>query len=150
MNRRAFGREDEAKLVDELRDGGYARMSLVFEENGRVVGHLLFSELTIATSTGAIEAIALAPLAVVPDRQRRGIGSNLVREGLRLCAERGDRIVVVLGHADFYPRFGFSAKFAEQLRASFSGPEFMAIELVPGALDSVVGTLKYAPPFGLA
>jgi predicted N-acetyltransferase YhbS len=149
VNRRAFGQEDEARLVDALRDGGYARLSLVAEEGGRIVGHILFSDLPIVTQVGTLPALALAPMAVLPDRQRQGIGSRLVREGLRACAEAGHRIVVVLGHADFYPRFGFSARLAEPLQAPFSGPSFMALELVPGALANVAGQVRYAPPFGL-
>jgi putative acetyltransferase len=149
VNRQAFGRYGEARLVDALRDGGYVRLSLVGEVHGKIVGHILFSELPILTQGGRLEALALAPLAVVPDRQRQGIGSRLVREGLKRCAEAGHRIVVVLGHPDYYPRFGFSAKLAEPLRAAFSGPAFMAVELVPGALSDVAGEVRYLPPFGL-
>lgn len=149
VNRQAFGREDEARLVDSLRDGGYARLSLVAEEGGRVAGHVLFSDLPIVMEKGTLHALALAPLAVLPTRQRQGIGSRLVREGLRACAEAGHTVVVVLGHADYYPRFGFSARLAERLRAPFSGPSFMALELVPGALAYVTGEVRYPPPFGL-
>jgi putative acetyltransferase len=145
VNRQAFGRDDEARLVDALRDGGYARLSLVAEESDRVVGHILFSDLPI----GTLHGLALAPLAVLPAHQRQGIGSRLVREGLRLCAEAGHRIVLVLGHLEFYPRFGFSAQRAERLRAPFTGPSFMALELVPGALAGVSGKVRYPPPFGL-
>ena len=147
VNRLAFGQEDEARLVDALRDGGYVRVSLVAEEAGRVVGHILFSDLPIETPGGIVPALSLAPMAVIPSHQRRGIGSMLVREGLRACAEAGHRIVVVLGHPEFYPRFGFSAKMAERLRSPYSGPAFMALELVPGALEGVEGEVRYPPPF---
>jgi putative acetyltransferase len=149
VNRQAFGQEDEARLVDALRDGGYARLSLVAEEGGRVVGHILFSDLPIVTPAGTLHGLALAPMAVLPAHQRQGIGSRLVREGLRLCAEAGHRIVVVVGHPDYYPRFGFSAQRAERLKAPISGPAFMALELVPGALADVTGEVCYPPPFGL-
>jgi predicted N-acetyltransferase YhbS len=149
VNRQAFGQEEEVRLVDALRAGGFARLSLVAEEGGRVVGHLFFSDLPIETRGGTIPALALAPLAVVPARQRQGIGTALVREGLRVCAERGHRVVVVLGHPAYYPRFGFSARLAEQLKAPFAGESFMALELVPGALQGIVGTVHYPPPFGL-
>jgi putative acetyltransferase len=149
INRQAFGGEDEANLVDALRDGGYARLSLVAEEAGRVVGHVLFSDLPVVTPTGTLHALALAPLAVLADRQRQGIGSRLVREGLRACAEAGHSAVVVLGHADYYPRFGFSARLAERLQAPFSGPSFMALELVPGALADLAGRVRYPAPFGV-
>jgi putative acetyltransferase len=149
VNRRAFGGDDEARLVDALRDGGYARLSLVAQESGRVVGHIMFSDLPIITKTGTLHALALAPMAVLPNRQRQGIGSRLVREGLRACAEAGHAVVVVVGHANYYPRFGFSARLAERLKAPFSGPSFMALELVPGALADVAGRVCYPPSFAL-
>jgi len=148
VNRLAFGGDDEARLVDELRDSGYARASLVAEEGGQIVGYILFSQLPILTKGGIGEALSLAPMAVVPSHQRRGIGSLLVKEGLRTCREAGHRIVVVLGHPEFYPRFGFSAKLAERLKAPYSGEAFMALELVPCALDGVEGEVFYPPPFG--
>jgi putative acetyltransferase len=147
VNRIAFGGEGEARLVDALRGGGHTRISLVAEEEGQVVGHILFSALTIASPQGEIEALSLAPLAVVPSHQRRGIGSSLVREGLRACRDDGHRIVIVLGHPEFYPRFGFSAKLAEPLRSPYSGPAFMAVELVPAALRDIEGEVRYSPPF---
>jgi putative acetyltransferase len=149
VNRLAFGREDEDRLVDALRDGGFARLSLVAEEGRQVVGHILFSDLPVVTQTGTLHALALAPMAVVPARQRRGIGNRLVRAGLQACADAGYTIVVVLGHADYYPRCGFSAKLAERLKAPFSGPAFMGLELVPRALENVTGEVCYSPPFGL-
>jgi putative acetyltransferase len=149
VNRKAFGRDDEARLVDALRDGGYARLSLVAEEGGRIVGHVLFSDLSIITEADTLHALALAPVAVLPERQRQGIGSRLIQEGLRACAKAGHQAVVVLGHADYYPRFGFSAGLAERLKSPFSGPAFMAMELTPGALAGVTGKVRYPPPFGL-
>jgi putative acetyltransferase len=147
VNRLAFGREDEGRLVDALREEGYSRVSLVAEEGGHVVGHILFSQLPIMTKGGMVEALSLAPMAVVPSHQREGIGSLLVREGLRACKAAGHRIVVVLGHPEFYPRFGFSAKLADPLKAPYSGEAFMALELVSGALAGVEGEVSYQPPF---
>jgi putative acetyltransferase len=147
VNRLAFGSEGEPRLVDELRAAGYARASLLADEGGQVVGHILFSQLPIVTKRGIIAALALAPMAVLPSHQRRGIGSSLVTSGLQACREAGHRIVIVLGHPQFYPRFGFSAKLAERLEAPFSGESFMALELVPSALDEVVGEVQYPPPF---
>ncbi len=112
-----------------------------------MIGHILFSQLPIETSGGAIEALALAPLAVVPDRQGQGIGSLLVREGLRSCREAGHRIVIVLGHPEYYPRFGFSTELAKRLNSPYSGPAFLAMELVPGPLDGVEGEVRYPTPF---
>lgn len=149
IHRRAFGRDDEAYLVDAIRQGGHASVSMVAEIDGQTVGHILFSRLTIVGDEGSVEALALAPMAVSPDCQKLGVGSVLVRRGLEVCKEDGHRIIVVLGHANFYPRFGFSAKLAELLQSPYgAGPSHMALELTPGALRDVHGKLKYAPPFG--
>jgi putative acetyltransferase len=146
----AFGRDDEARLVDALREGGYGRVALVAESAGEVVGHVLFSRLPVLVEGGVFETLALAPLAVVPDHQRRGVGSALVRRGLEDCRAGGHRAVVVLGHPDYYPRFGFSPALAAPLAAPFSGDSFMAVELVPGALRGVTGRVVYPEPFHLA
>ncbi len=115
-------------------------MSLVAEQEGRVVGHILFSDLPIITGDGTVPALALAPMAVLPEFQRQGIGSTLVTRGLEACRQQGHQVVVVLGHSHFYPRFGFSPKLAANLESPFSGGDsFMAVELVPGALDGVDG-----------
>jgi putative acetyltransferase len=150
VNRVAFGQDDEAGIVDALRNGGYDRLSLVAEVNRVVVGHILFSDLPILTDSGAVMALSLAPMAVLPEFQKRGIGSALVQMGLEACRRQGHRIVVVLGHPHFYPRFGFSAKLAEPLSSPFSGRDsWMAMELVPGALEGVSGWVQYPLPFGI-
>lgn len=140
----AFGQDDEAQLVDRLRADGDAIVELVADEGGTVVGHILFSRLGIGAVTGA----ALAPLAVAADRQRRGIGDALTRAGIAQCRALGVPAIVVLGHADYYPRFGFSAALAAPLDAPFSGPSLMAIELTPGAL-AAGARVRYAPAFGI-
>jgi putative acetyltransferase len=148
VNRLAFGQYAEARLVDALREGGYARLSLVAEQAGQVVGHILFSDLPIITGARTVSALALAPMAVLPAFQRQGIGSALVRRGLEVCKEQGHRIVVVLGHPHFYPRFGFSSKLASALASPFGGGDsWMALELVPGALDQLSGKAVYPAPF---
>ena len=146
VNQLAFGQDDEADLVDALRAGGHARVSLVAELAGRIVGHILFSELPIVTRDGVAGGARPAPLSVIPSQQRRGIGSMLVAVGLRECV-KADRIAVVLGHREFYPRFGFSAALAERLVSPFSGPSFMALDLVPAALEGITGEVRYPPPF---
>ena len=128
--------------------GGYARLSLVADLGGQVVGHILFSDLPIVTATGTVPALALAPLAVTPSLQRQGIGSLLARQGLEACRLARHRVVVVLGHPEYYPRFGFSAELALRLQSPYAGPSFMAVELVAGALDGISGRVEYAPPFG--
>lgn len=148
VNRRAFGREDEVRLVDALREAGYARLSLVAGEDGGLIGHIMFSKAGIQTKNDSVEALALGPVGVVPDHQGRGVGSALIQEALDRCAAGGHRIVVLLGHPDFYPRFGFSAGLAKNLSSTYRGEAFMALELVPDALTGVSGEFTFAPPFG--
>jgi len=147
VNRQAFGQEAEAALVDRLRNGGHARVSLVAVADTKIVGHILFSHLPIVGQEATTDALALAPMAVLPSHQRLGIGSALIEEGLRRCTEQGHRIVIVLGHPEYYPRFGFSAALAQPLESPFSGEAFMAMELTSGALADVQGRVEYPPPF---
>lgn len=148
VNRLAFGQDEEARLVDALREGGYVRLSLVAEQAGQVIGHILFGDLAIITKVGTIPALSLAPMAVLPAFQKQGIGSTLVLRGLVECQKQGHKILVVLGHPEFYPRFGFSAKLALALSSPFGGGEsWMAVELVPGGLAGVIGNVEYPPPF---
>jgi putative acetyltransferase len=147
VNRLAFGREDEAKLVDDLRNGTYARISLVARREDKIVGHVMFSALSLETEYGSLEALALAPVAVVPEAQGQGVGSALIQEGLRRCAGLGHSIAIVLGEPDYYSRFGFSSTLARKLRSRYSGEAFMALELTPQALNGVEGDVRYSPPF---
>jgi putative acetyltransferase len=147
VNRQAFGGEAEANLVDRLRSEGLVIVSLVAEKGGRIVGHILFSELPIETSEGVIRGAALAPMAVVPGRQRQGIGSALVEAGLKGCGEAGVAAVVVVGYPEYYPRFGFSAERAACLRSPYPGDAFMVLDLRPGARERIVGTAKYPAAF---
>jgi len=148
VNRLAFGQDDEARLVDALQGGGFVRLSLVTERGGQVVGHILFSALPIITHAGTVPALALAPMAVLPEFQKKGIGSALVRHGLDECRQQGHKIVAIVGHPHFYPRFGFSSKLASALASPFGdGASWMAVDLVPGALAGVVGRVNYSPPF---
>ncbi|HEV7904323.1 MAG TPA: N-acetyltransferase [Pyrinomonadaceae bacterium] len=156
LNELAFGRTEEASLVDALRASAHPRVSLVAVENGEVVGHIFFSPVTIqpeesiTTTATAGAAMGLAPMAVLPQHQKRGVGSRLVRAGLRACLNLGCAVVVVLGHPEYYPRFGFVPASRLGLRSEYDVPDevFMATELVPGALDGVRGLVKYHPAFG--
>jgi putative acetyltransferase len=150
VNRTAFAGEDEARLVNFLRDGGYAKLSLVAEEGGRIVGHIMFSEAVIRTARGEVAALALGPVAMTPERQGQGIGSALVREGLDHCAKTLYRSVFLVGVPGYYPRFGFSAELAGNLSSAYSGEAFMGLELAPGSLAGVTGEFEFAPPFEAA
>jgi len=145
----AFGGTEESVLVAKLRAEGSVIVALVAIENGRILGHILFSELPVDVDGEVLRGAALAPLAVLSERQGQGIGTALVHAGLAACRKRGLAATVVLGDPAYYPRFGFSAAAARNLRAPFRGPAFMAMELAPGCLEGVTGTVRYAEAFGL-
>ncbi len=151
VNREAFGQEGEPRLVAALRDaaGFDAALSLVALRDDRVVGHILFSSIDIVRDEGDLPALALAPMSVRPAYQRRGIGSALVRAGLEACRRGGHRIVMVLGHAEYYPRFGFTPAGECGVRPPFEVPDeaFMVLSLVDGGLDDVAGVVRYPAPF---
>ena len=144
---RAFGQPGEATLVDALRDGGHVALSLVAIEADHIVGHVLMSNLRIIGDGGEAAALALAPVAVPPDHQNRGIGSALIRKALELCKTRGHRSVIVLGEPGYYGRFGFSAAIVRHLESPYAGEYFMGLELVPRSLEQASGRVEYAPPF---
>lgn len=149
LNRAAFGGHEEENLVDRLRKDGDFVASLVAVVGNAVVGHVLFSRLAISGGEKPVSAAALAPMAVLPERQRAGIGTRLIQTGLALCRSRGVEAIFVLGHPGYYPRFGFSAETARGVTAPFSGDAFMAIELRRGVLKSGGLMLTYPSAFGL-
>jgi putative acetyltransferase len=145
----AFGQPDEADLVDRLRYEGAVLLSAVAEGEGRVTGHILFSRMHIETADNLVAAAALAPVAVLPEFQRQSIGSRLIRYGLDVLRERGEEIIIVLGHPDYYPQFGFSVEKAATLTSPFPKDAYMALELRQGALEGIEGTVRYPSAFGL-
>jgi putative acetyltransferase len=149
VNEQAFGQRAEANLVDALRRNGKVTLSLVADDNGRVVGHILFSPVVIEAGEKQLCGVGLAPMAVSTERQNEGIGSRLVERGLRMLREAGHPFVVVLGHPDFYPRFGFVPATRFHVKSEYDVPDevFMAMELQVGALQGVVGTAKYQLEF---
>ena len=144
----AFGGASEARLVDTLREQASPFVSLVARFGDVVVGHLLLTPVQLA-ARGKAGLLGLAPMAVLPAFQRSGIGGRLVDAGLERARALGARGVVVLGHADYYPRFGFRPAADFGLRNEFgaAAEHFMAIELLPGGLDAASGTVRYHPAF---
>jgi putative acetyltransferase len=150
LHRQAFGGEVESMLIEDLHAAGLIVSSLVAVSDGTVVGHILFSDLTVKVDGRSIAAVSLAPMAVLPKYQRRGIGTHLVGHGLEDVRKKGRTAVIVLGHPEFYPRFGFSAALAQKLASPYAGPAFMALELVPGSLAGERGLVRYPGAFGAA
>ena len=142
----AFETDVEASLVDALRDSGVELISLVAENRGEIVGHILFSPVSM---DGICRIMGLAPMAVLPNWQGKGVGTQLVNDGLQACEKAGYEVVVVLGHADYYPRFGFAPSINFGIKSEYDVPPevFMVKTLRDGALDGITGTVKYHPIF---
>jgi putative acetyltransferase len=150
VHRAAFETGAEATLVERLLAEGDAVVSLVAIENAVVVGHVLLSRVVVRSEAGEAPALSLAPVAVRPEAQRRGIGSRLVEESLAAAHAAGWGVVFVLGHPDYYPRFGFVPASGFGIRASWPDiPDeaWMVAELEPGALTGLRGTVIHSAAF---
>jgi putative acetyltransferase len=159
--RLAFGQEAEARLVHDLREltGFDPLLSLVAVRDHELLGHILFTPIAILRDGATpLPALALAPIAVLPQHQRAGIGSLLVREGLAACRQRSERLVIVVGHPDYYPRFGFRPARPLGIEVPFAVPDgtFLVCDLArdsasanepSSSQDSVGGMVQYPPPF---
>lgn len=141
----AFHTRAEADLVDALRQSGIPLISLVAHERGRIFGHLMFSPVTLDPEVPGMAIAGLAPMAVIPEHQNEGLGSMLVAQALNFCRAEGYHAVVVLGHPEFYPRFGFvpSVDFGIQWEHDVPESVFMIQELVPGTLAGHKGIIRY-------
>lgn len=148
INSMSFDTAAEARLVDVLREQARPVISLVAEDEAGVLGHIMFSPVTLPGFPDLV-IMGLAPMAVVPRRQREGIGSALVRAGLEACRKTGAGAVVVLGHRQYYPRFGFvpSTRFGIGCEYDVPPDIFMALELEPGYLTGASGIVQYHPAF---
>lgn len=148
VNEAAFGSSLEADIVEKLRENPAPLVSLVAEVDGELVGHIMFSPVTVKGGHGA-HLMGLGPMAVLPGRQRKGIGCELVRQGLSHCRNRGCDAVVVLGHPDYYPRFGFLPASRFGITSVYDVPDevFMLIELRPGSLQGTSGQVIYSDAF---
>lgn len=149
VNTQAFDRTNEAELVDNLRPVVQPHISLVAELEGHVIGHIFFSPVSIESQAGSQTAMGLGPMAVLPAYQNQGIGTELVQAGLETCRQQGHKLVVVLGHPGFYPRFGFIPAGSLGLRFHEPVPQdaFMLLELSPGTPIEADGVVRYHPEF---
>ncbi|HEX9822506.1 MAG TPA: N-acetyltransferase [Methylomirabilota bacterium] len=146
----AFGRPDEARLVERLRARARPYLALVATAGDEVVGHIVFAPVTLHCYQAPYTILALSPMAVRPAWQRRGIGSALVRDGLAACRASGHDVVVLVGHPAFYPRFGFVPARPLGLLSEPAFPEeaFMVAELTPGALRGRRGVVLFSSDYG--
>jgi putative acetyltransferase len=149
VNEVAFGQPLEADLAERLQKSCAESLSLVAVDE-IVVGHILFTPVTVESQVRPVFGMGLAPMAVLPERQRQGLGSELVRHGIALLRERGVPFVVVVGHPEYYPRFGFEPASAHGLRSQWDGmPDeaFMVLVLDGEAMAGVAGVARYRPEF---
>lgn len=153
LNHIAFGQDNEAKLVDALRNNPTVfipELSIVAIENSKIIGHILFTKINIKDDKGNInESLGLAPMAVRPEHQKSGIGGQLIRKGFEVAKDLGFKSVIVLGHEHYYPKFGFESADKWNIKAPFDVPSsvFMAIELEKDGLKNIKGTVTYPKEF---
>jgi len=150
LNALAFGQEEEGHIVNKIREGEnfLPELSLVLAHGDKIVGHLLFSKAKI-NSDQEYETLVLAPMAITPNFQRKGMGSLLLREGLRTAKKMGFQSIFVLGHPEYYPKFGFKKASTWKIKCPFEAPDdaFMALELVEDALNNKKGIVEYDVAF---
>ena len=153
VHQKAFGQEEEGQIVERIRksEGFIPQLSLVAEIDGVVVGHILFSKIHIETSHDNKQTLSLAPMAVLPDFQKQGIGGKMIKAGIQKADELGFDSIIVLGHPDYYPNFGFEKASKWKITCPFEVPDeaFMAMELKEGALVNSAGQVVYPPAFNI-
>lgn len=151
LHRAAFGSTLEGDIVDALRAAGASLVSLVAVDDAEIVGHIQFSPVTL-TDADDLQLVALGPLAALPDRQRGGIGSALVNSGIEECRRKGVQAVFVVGHAAYYPRFGFvqAVRFGISCEFKVADDAFMLLELVEGALQGRAGVVHFHEAFQMS
>ena len=151
INNAAFGQKNEGLLVENLRKTPQfiQRLSLVAEYKTRLIGHILFYPVKIKNDYIEFESLALAPMSVLPEFQSKGIGGMLINQGLNAAKELGYKLVIVLGHAEYYPKFGFLPANRWGIKPPFPVEDkyFMALELFPGALENTGGVVAYPDEF---
>jgi len=153
INEQAFGQSQEANIIDKLRDNCCDLLSLVVLREDKLVGHILFSPAAIEGNHGIIKGMALGPMAVIPEYQGQGIGSAMVKEGIQILKESGCPFIIVLGHPEYYPRFGFKPASRYEIRSQWEGvPDevFMILWLNESKARGVSGIAKYRQEFDAA
>lgn len=144
----AFGSTEESQLVDILRTAGRLLLSLVSEEEGELIGHILFSRIQIEHPDGPpMPVVALGPMCVSSVHQHKGIGGALVQQGLRMLRQRGENAVFVVGHKRYFPKFGFSAELGRQFQCEYASDHFFGLELQPEWIAGKTGTVVYPEAF---
>lgn len=150
VNLEAFGQSAEADIIDKLRQNCPDILSLVAVQDGRVVGHVFFSPAVIESGAELLHGMGLAPVAVLSAWQRQGVGSMLIRKGLETLTGRGCPFIIVLGHPEYYPRFGFERASLRGIRSQWEGvPDdaFMILSLDEAALKGISGVARYRAEF---
>jgi putative acetyltransferase len=152
VHEQAFGQSQESDIIDKLRRNCSNLLSLVAVAEDQVVGHILFSPVEIKSEQTIVRGMGLAPMAVLPEFQRQGIGGTLVREGIKILKRRNCPFVIVLGHAEYYPRFGFEPANRYRIRSEWEVPDdaFMILVLNPSIMRDVSGVARYRREFGEA
>ena len=150
VNAETFETEAEANLVNALRDSGISFISLVAEEDEKIVGHILFTPVELIGDDSGLKLLGLAPMAVLPKFQKKDIGSQLVKTGKEKCSTEGYDAIVVLGHPEYYPKFGFIPSVKYGIKSEYDVPDeaFMVLELKKGSLKNKNGVIKYHAAFG--
>ena len=153
LNEQAFGQPQEANIIDKLRNHCEGWLSLVAIETEKIVGHILFSSATIESKQGVVKGMGLAPMAVLPEMQRQGIGTQLVRRGIEYLGKIQCPFIIVLGHPEYYPRFGFELASRYGINSQWEGvPDeaFMILWLDKSMMNHVYGVAKYRGEFNEA
>jgi putative acetyltransferase len=150
IHEEAFGQPQEACLVEQLRANHGILLSLVAVAAGQIVGHILYSPVSLDAGGTEVQGAGLGPMAVLPGFQRAGVGSRLVAEGTRRLRQRGCPFIVVVGHPDYYPRFGFVPGSRHGVRCQWDVPDaaFMMLPLDRSRLDAAPGLARYRDEFG--
>jgi len=151
VNDLAFGRKAEGNLIKQLRNKNtfVPELSIIAEYNKQVVGHMLFTLVEITNEHKSHQTLTLAPMAVIPEYQKKSIGKLMIVFGLQEARELGHRSVIVVGHPSYYPKFGFVPASKWNISSPFPAPEeaFMALELQTGSLSGIDGRVVFPPEF---